>query len=285
MSDDRPAPLTHPSVRSARRLRRHRERVATGRLLVEGPHAVDEAVDHLVGAFVTERPSARAGSVVDRCREAGAPVLTVTERALAALADARTPQGIVGVARWPRTDLSVLRTATLVVVLDQVADPGNLGTVVRAADAAGADGVVLTTGSVDPTNAKAVRASSGSMFHLPVVDDVTPEEVATHARAFGLLLVAADAGASQRYDDMSFDDPTAIVFGNETHGLSPAMRHLVGRSVSVPIMRPERPGYRGHAESLNLATAAAVVMFEIARQRAGPDRTGSDGRRARQPAP
>ncbi len=275
MSGGVPAPVTHPSVRSARKLRRRRERWAAGQLLVEGPNAVVEAHGHLVAAFVSENPSPRVVAVADRCRDTGVPVLTVTERALAVLADARTPQGIVAVARWPRADLSVLRDATLVVVLDRVADPGNLGTIVRTADAVGADGVILTAGSVDPTNAKAVRASAGSMFHLPVVSGVTPEEVAAHGRACRIRLLGAVAGAVQRYDDMTYESPTAIVFGNETHGLSAAMQRRVEGSVSVPIMRPERPGYRGHAESLNLATAAAVVVFEIARQRGEPGRTGT----------
>jgi TrmH family RNA methyltransferase len=138
---------------------------------------------------------------------------------------------------------------------------------VRTADAAGADGVVLTRGSVDPANAKAVRASAGSMFHLPVVADVTPDRFAAHAHAAGLRLVAAVAHATQRYDDLLYDSPTAIVFGNEAHGLSPQMQHHIETSVSVPISTSARPGYRGHAESLNLATTTAVIAFEIARRR------------------
>lgn len=267
MHDADPAPLSHPSVRAARRLRRRRERAATGRLLVEGPHAVAEAIDHLIGVFATATVSSRTAQVLDRCRGAGVPVTTVTDQALTALADAQTPQGVVGVARWQWLALSDLRDATWVLVLDGIADPGNLGTVVRTADAAGADGVVLTRGSVDPTNAKAVRASAGSMFHLPVVTDVTPDQIAAHARATGLRLIAAEANAAQRYDTLLYKTPTAIVFGNETHGLSPQMQQRIATSVSVPISRVVRAGYRGHAESLNLATTTAVIAFEIARQR------------------
>lgn len=267
-----PEPPKQPSVRAARRLRRRRERAETGRLLVEGPHAVAEAVDHLVEVFATMPQSARGEQALERCRSAGVPVVTVTERALSALADARTPQGIVGVAQWPRRGLADLRDAQLLIVLDGVADPGNLGTVVRTADAAGADGVVLTRGSVDPTNAKAVRASAGSMFHLPVIGDVTPDQIAGHADAAGMRLVAAVAHVPRRYHDLLYDTPTAIVFGNETHGLSPQMQRHIKTSVSVPICMSERPGYRGHAESLNLATTTAVIAFEIARRRGTPDR-------------
>ncbi|HEX6256866.1 MAG TPA: RNA methyltransferase [Euzebyales bacterium] len=267
MTSERPAAISHPAVKAARRLRRRRERAASGRLLVEGPNAVDEALDALVEVFVAPDVSDRVRATVARCVASGVPVRPVDDRALDALADARTPQGIVGVATRPAPDLDALADATLLVVLDQVADPGNLGTVIRTADAAGADGVVLTHGSVDPTNAKVVRASAGSLFHLAVVDDVEPAALAAHCRHVGMRLVGAVADARRRYDDMSWSPPTAIVFGNEAHGLSAAMQRQIATSVSVPIRRPSRRGYRGHAESLNLATTAAIVVFEVARQR------------------
>lgn len=266
-------------------MRRRRGRAATGHLLVEGPNTVEAAHDHLLQVFVAEPLSDRVASVLTGVRAAGIGVLEVTGRALAALADAQTPQGIVGVARRPAADLTQLAGAQLLVVLDGVADPGNLGTIVRTCDAAGVDGVVLTAGSVDPTNAKAVRSSAGSLFHLPVVDGIEPDAVAEHCRRSGIRLIAAAAGAARRYDTMTYDRPAAIVFGNEAHGLSDAIRRHVEVSVSVPIMRPARPGFRGHAESLNLATATAVVLFEIARQRGTAERIGTDGSRSRQPAP
>lgn len=273
MSRREPVSVTHPAVRDARRLRRRRGRAETGRLLVEGPNAVDEALHLLEQVFVAAEPSGRVEATIARCRTAGVPIMTVTDRALDALADARTPQGVVGVAVRPPAALHALHAASLLVVLDRVADPGNLGTVVRTADAAGADGIVLTRGSVDPTNAKAVRASAGSVFHLPVVDDVAPDDLAAHCRAADIRMIGASADASTRYDDVSWTGPTAIVFGNEAHGLSTKMVHHVAASVSVPIRRPGRLGYRGHAESLNLATTVAVVVYEIARQRGRRHRT------------
>jgi TrmH family RNA methyltransferase len=267
VTSPQPAAVSHPAVRAARRLRRRRERAATGRLLVEGPNAVDAALAALVEVFVGPDVSARVRATVDRCVTSGVAVRTVDERALDALADARPPQGIVGVATREAPLLDALADATLLVVLDRVADPGNLGTVVRTADAAGADGVVLTRGSVDPTNAKAVRASAGSLFQLPVVDDVEPAALAAHCREAGMRLVGAVAHAERRYDALSWSPPTAIVFGNEAHGLSAEMQRQITAAVSVPIRRPSRPGYRGHAESLNLATTAAIVAFEVARQR------------------
>ena len=268
-----PASVTHPAVRDARRLRRGRGRTEAGRLLVEGPNAVDEALHLLERVFVAAECSARVEATLGRCEAAGVRAMVVTDRALDALTDARTPQGIVGVAVWPRATLASVVGASLLVVLDGVADPGNLGTAVRTADAAGADAVVLTSGSVDPTNAKVVRASAGSVFHLPVVDDVDPDDLASHCREAGMRMVAAAADAARRYDDVSWTGPTAIVFGNEAHGLSTKMVHHVAASVSVPIRRPARLGYRGHAESLNLATTVAVVVYEIARQRGRRHRT------------
>lgn len=259
---------THATVKAARKLRRRRERAASGLLLVEGPRALAEAIDHLEQVFLADPASEPSRDVAARCAAAGVPVLTVTPGALEALADAGTPQGVVGVARRPQADLDVvLPGATLVVVLDGVADPGNAGTVIRTADAAGADAVVLTAGSVDPTNAKAVRASAGSLFHLPVVDRVDAGHVVAACRAAGLRLVATAAGASATYHDLCLTAPTAIVFGNEAHGLSGGVAGQIDITMSVPMTRAARPGYRGQAESLNLATTTAVVLFEIARQR------------------
>lgn len=273
-----------PSVRDARQLRRRRTRDATGMLLVEGPHAVTEARAHLVGVFVTAAASSAVRTAAARCAADGVTVETVTDHALDMLADARTPQGIVGVATRPTVALDALADATLVVVLDGIADPGNLGTAIRTADAAGADGVILTAGSVDWTNAKAVRASAGSCFHLPIVDGVDAEDLARFCGRAGLRLVAAVPDADQRYDRVSYDTASAIVFGSEAHGVSDAVRTHVRATVTVPMHRADRAGYRGHAESLNLATSVAVILFEIARQRDQWDVAGDDERRRGQPS-
>ena len=275
------ARATHPAVRAARRLRRRRERSRAGLLLVEGPNALAEAVDQLRQVFVSEAASDQSRGVAERCRDAGIPVITVTDAVLATLADAETPQGVVGVAQRPVADLdTVTARADLLVVLDAVADPGNAGTIIRTADAAGADGVVLTAGSVDPTNGKAVRASAGSLFHLPVVDGVDAGDVVDACRRAGLRLVAATPRAGNSYTDLWYTDATAIVFGNEAHGLSAKMAAQADVTVSVPMARSARMGYRGHAESLNLATTAAVVLFEIVRQRNRVERMGIDDSRA-----
>jgi TrmH family RNA methyltransferase len=244
-------------------------------LLVEGPHAVAEAVDFLEQVFLAHPATPRAQEVAQQCRQAGVPVVAVRPHVLAALTDAETPQGVVGVARRPPADLAgLVRSATLLVVLDGVADPGNLGAILRCADAAGADGVVLTAGSVDPTNGKAVRASAGSLFHLPVVDGVEARDLVSRCAARGVRLIVATADAAQQYDQVSYTSPTAIVFGSEAHGLSAAMAAAAELAVAVPIARPVRPGFSGHAESLNLAVSTGIVLFEVVRQ---GQHAGADG--------
>jgi hypothetical protein len=168
------APITstgNPAVKAARKLVRRHGRDRANAFLVEGPQAVREALDHLERLFVTEdgrRGTADFGAAAEDRR---VDVLDVTDAVLASLADTVTPQGLVGIATLPDYDLdAVCHGASLIVILWEVADPGNAGTLVRTCDAAGADAVVLTTGSVDIRNPKAVRASVGSLFHLPVVD-------------------------------------------------------------------------------------------------------------------
>jgi len=247
------------AVKAARKLVRRQARDRAGAFLVEGP-AVEEALRHLTRLFTTEE---RAGSELARCaREAGAEVVTVSERVLASLSDTVTPQGFVGVAELPPADLGdVLAAAQLVVVCWQIRDPGNLGAVLRSADAAGADAVVCTAGSVDPRNPKVVRASAGSLFHLPVPTDAALEAVIGGCRVHGLRVVAADAGGPTLYTDVDFRRPTAIVLGNETHGLPGAALKAADTVTRVPI--------HGRAESLNLAAAATVLVYEAARQNHG----------------
>jgi RNA methyltransferase, TrmH family len=145
-------------------------------------------------------------------------------------------------------------------VCADVRDPGNAGVVVRCADAAGADAVILAGASVDPYNGKAVRSSAGSLFHLPVVSGVSVEAVSAWCRDRGLRMVAADAGGSTLDDEIEsgrLAEPTAWLFGNEAHGLSPADAAHADAVVGVPIY--------GRAESLNLATAAALCLYASAR--------------------
>ncbi len=185
------------------------------------------------------------------------------------LAQTVTPQGLLAVCRFVDVPLASLIAAApvLVAVLANVRDPGNAGTVLRTADAAGAQGVIFSDASVDPYNSKCVRSSAGSLFHLPVVVGAALSEVTAALTGAGLKVVAADGGASRQLDDLESSGqlalPTAWLFGNEAWGLPDDLLALADEVVAVPIY--------GHAESLNLAAAAAVCMYASARaQRAVP---------------
>lgn len=195
--------------------------------------------------------------------DAGVPVSPVTQRAAAGLSETVTPQGVVAVCDLVDVPLADALTAAprLVAVLAGVADPGNAGTVIRVADAAGADAVVLAGHTVDPHNGKCVRASTGSLFHLPIARATVPDTLDA-CRAAGLRVVAADGRAA---DDLAADpslaEPTAWVFGSEAHGLPDEVVAALDHALRVPIY--------GEAESLNLATAAAVCLYAtVWRQRA-----------------
>ena len=189
----------------------------------------------------------------------------VTEPALAGLADTVTPQGVVAVCRQLHRDhvAAVLAPHTrLVVVLAGIADPGNAGTILRTADAAGADIVVFPDGTVDPYNGKCVRASAGSLFHLDLVRGGDPAQAVRALTSAGLAVLAADAHGADDLDacidagDLSA--PTAWLFGSEAHGLPRELAELAQARVRVPI--------HGRAESLNLAAAAAVCLYASARE-------------------
>ncbi|MBO9051299.1 TrmH family RNA methyltransferase [Curtobacterium flaccumfaciens] len=254
-------------------------RAETGLFLLEGPQAVREALEYapelLRELYVTPTTAARYG--LD-----DAPVDTwfVTEQVLDAMADTVTPQGVVAVCQqFPTSVKDVFpdraaaaadreaRDASdeqaalpgLVAILEEVRDPGNAGTIIRAADAAGADAVVLTGRSVDPYNPKVVRSTTGSLFHVPVSVGVTLADTIERAKALGYTVLAADVSGDDlpvvRAEGM-LDGPTAWVFGNEARGLTADDLALVDRAVKVPIY--------GQAESMNLATAASVCLYESA---------------------
>ncbi|MCM2429449.1 TrmH family RNA methyltransferase [Streptomyces sp. RKAG337] len=268
--------LRSPRVTAAHRLAKRSFRGKERRFIAEGPQAVREAISHPGGAagrtlielYATPEAAERHADIVAAARAIGAPVLTAADEVVAEISDTVTPQGIVGICRFLDSPFDdILRSAPqLVAVLAHVRDPGNAGTVLRCADAAGADAVILTDASVDLYNPKCVRASVGSLFHLPVAVGVPVEKAVAGLRAAGVRLVAAD-GAGVRDLDAELDEgtmggPTGWIFGNEAWGLPEETRALADEVVRVPI--------HGKAESLNLATAAAVCLYASARAQRAP---------------
>ncbi|MEU2605357.1 TrmH family RNA methyltransferase [Streptomyces albus] len=255
--------LRSPRVTTARKLGKRSFRGKERRFLAEGPQAVREALEHLVEVYVTPEAAERHADILAAARAARVPVLTASDEVIAEMSDTVTPQGIVALCRFldrPFAEILAARPR-LVAVLAHVRDPGNAGTVLRCADAAGADAVVLTDASVDLYNPKAVRASAGSLFHLPVAVGVPVEEAARGLAGAGVRVLAADGAGEQDLDDEldagTMAAPTAWVFGNEAWGLPEETRALADAVVRVPI--------HGRAESLNLATAAAVCLYASAR--------------------
>lgn len=212
------------------------------------------AADAVVELFAT-------AEAAERHPELAAGASIVSARDAAALSETVTPQGLVAVCRRataPLTDVLAARPRLLSVLVEPN-DPGNLGTIVRSSDAAGADAVVLC-GGVDPFNGKAVRASAGSLFHLPVVECSLDELLAAVPDA-GVSVLAAAGGSAADLDELADDGrlaaPTAWLFGSEAHGLPPEALAAADLAVRVPI--------HGRAESLNLAAAAAVCLYASAR--------------------
>jgi TrmH family RNA methyltransferase len=255
---------SNPAVRAARKLARTSSRArAGGQFLLEGPEGIRAAMDagHVPDSLLaTERAVARHGGLVNTARQRGAQVTLVTEQVLSALAATTTPQGLAAVMPSVLRPLEQLPASPrLVCVLAEVRDPGNAGTVLRAADAFGADAVATTSGSVDLESPKAVRAAAGSLFHLPVLAGVAWPDLRSALRARGLRLVGADPHAPATLDQAPLGEPVALVFGNEAHGLPAEVAADLDLVVRVPLA--------GRAESLNLAAAAAVLLYEATRPR------------------
>jgi RNA methyltransferase, TrmH family len=272
-------------VAAARRLARRPAREEQRAFLAEGPQAVREALTATpAGApgvvrelFGTEPALGRHADLADLARAAGLPVWTITSRAAAGLSETTTPQGLVAVCQFVDVSLpdALAGPPRLVTVLAGIADPGNAGTVLRSADAAGAGAAILTAGSVDPYNGKAVRASAGSLFHLRLARAAEPDETLASLRAAGLAVLAADAAGETDLDDLidagTLAAPTAWLFGNEATGLAPELAAAADARVRIPI--------HGRAESLNLAAAAAVCLYASARaqRRARSGTAGAGG--------
>lgn len=276
-------------VREARKLTRRAAREKAGLFLAEGAQAVREAVvatpAAVVELFATAAAAQRHADVLARAHEAGIAVSPAADDVLAELSETVTPQGLVALCRSVTVGLddaldaapqtlgspgpdSQCPAARLVAILAEARDPGNVGTVIRCADAAGADAVLLSHGSVDPQGGKAVRASAGSIFHLPVSAGAPIGRIVEAVHDRGLSVLAADGSGSMDLDGA--DDagllarPSAWLFGNEAWGLPEDLRALADHVVRVPIY--------GRAESLNLATAAAVCLYASARTQARSQR-------------
>ena len=254
-----------PRVRAVAKLAKKGARSETGLFLLEGPQAVAEALmfspQLVVELYATPTALERYTDIAETAVDAGVDVEFVSEHVLEVMSDTVTPQGFIAVChQFPTAIKDIFAAAPrLIAVLEEVRDPGNAGTIIRAADAAGADAVILTGRSVDLYNPKVVRSTTGSLFHLPVAVDANLDDVKRRVTEAGMQLLAADIKGDDLLEVRStglLAAPTVWLFGNEARGLTDENLTLADRVISVPIY--------GRAESMNLATAASVCLYESA---------------------
>ena len=263
--------LQNPLVKRLQKLMDRKGREEQDRFLVEGAHLVEEALRS--GAEVVTVLYDPKRDIDPACqhalaeREAGIQILTASEHVLAKLSETRTPQGILaevkkrGGGQWKDwlQDHAAAKDNLLVLMLDEIQDPGNLGTIIRTAEAAAVDAVLLGKGSVDLYNGKVVRSTMGALFRLPVFSLSLPETADEWKEMGGKLLVSTLSDRSLPYDEADYAGKTAIVIGNEGRGVSRALVERADAQVHIPLY--------GRAESLNAAIAAGILVYEARRQR------------------
>lgn len=264
--------ITNPQneqIKDLARLHLRKGRKEAGAFLIEGVRFVEEALKagvkpEKIVVSPKLQETDRGRELLGRCRDLGCPVLEVEQRVLAKVADTENPQGIVAVVpqqhySWPEL-LAETGSAGKVfwLVVDGVQDPGNLGTIVRTAHAAGISGICLTPGTVDVYNSKALRSTMGSVFHLPVLQGIPPQDILTEVKSRDWQVVVGDITADREYFQVNFQKETLLVVGSETQGPS---REFIDRATHrIRISMP------GGAESLNVAVAAGILLFEGVRQ-------------------
>ena len=275
MKTSRITSTANPHVKEVLSAVREKSSVGERLFLIEGIHLVEMAL--LSGAVMKEvfftgpfDEKDEGARLLNRIGEKGITLAEVGEQVMSKLTATKTPQGIAALVSHEHARLTGLKTGgkPLLVILDRIQDPGNLGTIIRTADAAGADAIAILPSSCDPFSEKAVRSTAGSIFHIPIIrnsfDDL---RVFLDERKIRLAVATADAPSSLYDTDLA--GPVALVFGNEARGVSREVRESADLSFSIPII--------GRAESLNVASAAAACLYEAARQRSAKNSsTGED---------
>lgn len=253
--------LQNPLVKAAAELKQKKYRQQRGEFLAEGLRTAEEAVAFKAAQqiFYTATEDERTLKLLEQAASMQLKLTCVSEAVMKKIADTETPQGIIAVCRMQEQSLEqLLASGKLLLVLDRVGDPGNIGTMLRTADAAGVGGIILLKGTADIYAPKTVRSSMGSLFHVPVLSGVAEQEFIDNAKKAGYqLLVTALDGADNLYQ-ADLKGRLAFVMGNEAGGVSASLLQQADKRVFIPM--------RGKAESLNVAMAAGIVMFEAMRR-------------------
>jgi len=247
-------------VKGIVRLNQKDARYETGLFLLEGAQGLKELVSSpklIEEVLVTIDGAERQAELIDSLSKKRVTITQVSDQVMAQIAGTRTPQGIVSVVQHLDVELEDLMSTKpkLIAVIDQARDPGNLGAIIRAADAAGADGIILSADSVDLYNPKVTRSTAGSIFNIPIVIDADLVEAISMLKKIGLQVLSSSSNGSPITDlhPTELAQPTAWIFGNEAHGVRTEVASIADKTVALPIF--------GAAESLNLATAASVCLY------------------------
>lgn len=253
--------VKNPRVMAAAELKQKKYREKAGMFLAEGLRSAEEALAACAveSVFYTGAESARLKACLETAEAMGVRLYKVSETVLEKIADTKTPQGIVAVCRMKFCSLDdIFRCGGMLLALDRIADPGNLGTILRNADAAGACGVVLLSGCADLYSPKAVRASMGSVFHVPAVWGVSEDELFESARKAGYTVAATCLSGAESLYNAELAEKTVLVMGSEGAGVSGSILSRAGQRLYIPMP--------GAAESLNVAVASGIFLFEFARR-------------------
>ena len=259
--------VNNQRVKDVANLKQKKYRTETGAFFAEGLRAVIEAVQFadLSELFFIKTEENKLTEIIKTAEEKGVRLYCVDEKVMAKLSDTKTPQGVLALIKMPEDSLQKLNPGTSsdnnapVIILDRVQDPGNLGTIIRTADAVGALGIILLEGCVDAFSPKVVRASMGSLFHLPVIQDVFPEEALTWCYRHGYEPAATALKNAQNMYKADLSKKMAFIFGNEANGVAEELQAAAETRLFIPMA--------GQAESMNVAMAAGIILFEGLRQR------------------
>jgi RNA methyltransferase, TrmH family len=253
----------HADVKRLRALLRDgKARDAEQAFVLEGPRVIEGALERgvvLDALYLGPNADVAFAPLVKRVSAAGTPILGLAEGVLEKVGSTRTPQPLLGIARRVTQPFAAVPGSGAAVVAVGIADPGNLGTIIRSSEAAGVDAVVTCGNSVDAQNPKAVRSSAGAIFGITVMEAGDPVELLEMLATHGRRRLGTRAAGGEAYSEVDFTVPSALVFGNEAHGLAPEVDGRLDGHVTIPMT--------SRAESLNVAMAATVLVFEVARQR------------------
>jgi len=255
--------LTKAQLKQLRALKQKKGRVSQGKFIIEGARICQEALqaDATLELVLYTQDGFRTSEikqVVTEIQRRGIPNLRVTSAVLKSLSDTITPQGLLAVVQQWLSSISLDR-AKVLLLLDRVRDPGNVGSIIRTADAVGADGAILTRETADPFSPKVLRSTMGSIFHLPIQADAEPRGVVSDLKKRGFHIFIAEPRAKRSHTQIRYPQRFLLVVGNEARGVGANLRPLADELIRVPIL--------GRAESLNVSMAAGIILYEALRQR------------------